>query len=158
MRWYSPVVEEAAVGEAATPEDAVCVHHPGRRAEATCAGSGAYVCPLCAVKLNGQVFDTAFVEAGGSTVLGQALRREIARPDRQTNQAFFASVVLFFLPILFPLAGMIYAVQHLRLRARDPLYRAVARHRWAVMSLVGQAVLLVGGVVAVAALALGVRF
>ena len=132
--WFSPVERVAEVGAAATPDDAVCAHHPGRRAEAVCAGSGAYVCPLCAVELNGRTFDVAYVEAGGATELGRALQRELPRPDRHAIQCAllpFIPVCVFVGP-LFWIGALAYGVKHFRLRRADPLYREVSRHGWVV--------------------------
>ena len=132
--WFSPEERTAEVGAAATPDDAVCAHHPGRRAEAVCAGSGAYVCPLCAVELNGQTFDVAYVEAGGATDLQAALKRELPRPDRHAIQCAFLPIipVCWFVGPLFWIASLALAARHFRLRKTDPLYREVSRHGWVV--------------------------
>ena len=143
VRWFAPVEEEATVGEAATPDDATCAHHPGRKAEAVCAGSGAYLCPLCTVRLQGRVFDVEYVEAGGVTDLEKAMQRELPRPDR-------SAILLTYLPLLFScigpilwIAALVYGAKHLRLRKQDPLYRQVAMHGWAVFAMILSGLLIV---------------
>src|SRR3712207_1092454 len=50
---FTAKVLAVEAAEAALPDDATCAHHPRKRATAVCAGTGDYVCSLCAVELEG---------------------------------------------------------------------------------------------------------
>ena len=134
VEWFTPREgpgTPAGVGAAAVPGDATCLHHPHRRAEAVCARSGAYLCPLCTLHLHGEDLDVAFVEAGGVPALENEFRRKLQRPDRVAlYAAMFSLPLLTCCGPLFGIVAVVFAGVHLRQRARDPLYREVARHGW----------------------------
>jgi len=125
---------------AAMPDDATCAHHPSKRASATCAGSGDYICPLCAVELNGQTFSAQYLESAGKQTAGKAFERYLDRPDRAASQAIILSFLFagcFFVgPIAVPYA--IYQFfRMLKLRRSDPFYaRLVTRRNTIALGLV----------------------
>src|SRR5580658_2840979 len=61
--WRLPA--DVTSAEAALPEDAVCIHHPRKKAVAVCAGTGDYVCSLCAIELNGQTYSAEYLNGPG---------------------------------------------------------------------------------------------
>src|SRR5262245_48239980 len=50
---FQPVATRVDLAETALPDDAVCAHHPGKRAVAVCAGTGDFICALCAIDVGG---------------------------------------------------------------------------------------------------------
>ena len=51
---FRPLAVKVERAKEALPEDAVCAHHPTKQAVEVCAGTGDYICSLCAVKLEGK--------------------------------------------------------------------------------------------------------
>ena len=121
-----PKNSDAAPAEAARLEDAVCAHHPGKKAVAICAGSGDYICSLCKVELNGNVYSVQYLDRGGKEVASKAFANKMLRPDRKMSYAFLLS---WFMPIVFPIIAIYNIVQFrqvLRQRREDPIYREVS--------------------------------
>jgi uncharacterized membrane protein len=117
----------------AMPDDAACVHHPSKRAVATCAGSGDYICSLCMVEIDGQTFGAAYLATAGKAKASRAFDRYIARPDTHIVTAIVWSYVLcfFVIPTLIGIPAAIYQFLKVRkLRREDPLYaKIVSRNR-----------------------------
>jgi hypothetical protein len=129
-----PVTVDA--GEAALPEDAACIHHPRKRATAVCAGTGDYICALCAVEIGGQTFGAAYLAAGGKDKAAQAFDRTIPRPDNQIATYLICLFVPYVNFILIPFAfiwiphAFFLYFKALRLRRENPLFaRLMSRSR-----------------------------
>lgn len=116
-----PKVDQAA--RPAMPDDAVCVHHPGKQAVHVCAGSGDYICQLCSVEIEGETYSAQYLEAGGQKLLSEAFDRTLPRPDRAVIFYLLLCVPFFYLaPLLLPLA-LYNFYRMFRLRATMRLYR-----------------------------------
>ena len=114
--------------ETALPEDAACAHHPRKRATAVCAGTGDYICALCAVDLNGQTYSAQYLDAGGKEKATQAFDRKLARPDVYVYTylvcifiPYVNFVLIPFVPIWVPHAFVLY-FRSLRMRRENPLF------------------------------------
>ena len=111
--------------EDALPSDAVCVHHPAKRAVALCEGSGDYICALCRVDVDGESFSAQFLERAGKGKLKKAFGRHLERPDRIIRTA----VILLFIPgfnVLMLIAWPWLIFKYFRMmrqRREDPVYR-----------------------------------
>jgi signal peptidase I len=121
---------------AALPEDATCLHHPRKKAVAVCAGTGDYVCSLCAIELNGQTYSAEYLNGPGKNLAGKAFDRMLPRPD---SQILFYMLLCFvpYLNVIFiafafvwiPHAIYLY-VKLLRLRRQNEvLARVVGQGR-----------------------------
>src|SRR3569623_704123 len=80
---FSPRQVEIVSAETAIADDAACLHHPRKKAVAVCAGTGDYICSLCAIELNGTTYSAQYLNAGGKETVGKAFDRTIKRPDTQ---------------------------------------------------------------------------
>lgn len=112
------------------PEDAACAQHPNRRAVATCAGSGDFICALCSVEVEGKTFSAKYLESGGKTKIKDAFERHMKRPDREAIQMAAISFVpcLFFLSPLWVALGIFKLVKAHKMRRENPLFaRAVSK-------------------------------
>ncbi|MFA7237084.1 MAG: hypothetical protein WC058_09485 [Phycisphaeraceae bacterium] len=108
----------------ALPEDAACAHHPTKRAEHVCAGTGDYICSLCAVEIDGKTYSAAYLSHAEQEVTAGKLDRYLKRPDR--------AIIVFFILSIFPytaIAGPVLWVlawirlfRTLKLRKTDPLF------------------------------------
>ena len=130
-RWHgeaylcNPVAVEIEAAKAVLPDDATCVHHPTKQAVAVCAGSGDYVCSLCAITLDGETYSAQYLNKVGKKKAEKAFERRLARPDREVSLCLL--FCLFFtiaIPICLPLA-IRSLVKMIRQRRTDPLYRQV---------------------------------
>jgi hypothetical protein len=125
--WRIPV--NSATAESALPEDATCIHHPRKKATATCAGTGDYICSLCAVELNGQVYSAQYLDKGGKEKLGSSFERYLPRPDSQIGLYLLLSFIPYVNVAAIPFAflwiphGFVLYFRALRLRRENPLYR-----------------------------------
>jgi hypothetical protein len=90
--WRLPA--DVTSAEAALPEDAVCIHHPRKKAVAVCAGTGDYICSLCAIELNGQTFSAEYLSNAGRATLSRAFDRFLPRPDSYVMTYF----ICYFIP------------------------------------------------------------
>ncbi len=126
--------------ETALPEDAVCVHHPRKRATAVCAGTGDYICSLCSVELNGETYGANYLAAGGKDKAAKAFDRNLPRPDNYITTylilIFVPYVNVVMIPFAFiwiPHAFILYA-RSLRMRRENPLF-ARLMGRWRVITI-----------------------
>jgi hypothetical protein len=109
----------------ALPEKAVCAHHPTKQAWAVCAGTGDYICSLCAVEVGGRIYGAGYLDRAGRETLEKTYSRHLARPDATVVYLLLASFLIFFLaPALLPFAAVRY-YQAVKLRGSDPIYRRV---------------------------------
>jgi hypothetical protein len=128
---FSPRVLDTQPAAAAMPEDATCLHHPRKKAVAVCAGTGDYICSLCAVELNGQTYSAEYLNSAGKNLAGKAFERSLPRPDSQIYLyllcCFIPYVNFIFLPFAFiwiPHAVLLY-FKTLRLREENPILKRI---------------------------------
>jgi len=93
---FHPIDLKIDGGQAALSDDAACVHHPSKRAEAICAGTGDYICALCSIDHGGQVFSAEYLNTAGANTAGKAFDRTLDRPDRTVR--FY--IILCFIPYI----------------------------------------------------------
>lgn len=108
----------------ALPDDAVCLHHPDKRAVSVCAGTGDYICALCAVELDGQTYSAAFLGGAGRDVWRRATDRYLPRPDRLLGLYALVSLLCLTAPFLLPFAVYGY-YRVFRVRRDSELHRRV---------------------------------
>jgi hypothetical protein len=126
---FSPRVLAATSADIALPDEATCLHHPRKKATAICAGTGDYICSLCAVEINGQTFGAEYLNSAGKDKAGKAFDRTLERPDSR----IVLYLLLLFIPyinfVVIPLAfvwlphAFYLYFKALRLRRENPLYR-----------------------------------
>jgi hypothetical protein len=128
---FNPLPITVETAERALPQDATCLHHPTKKAVAVCAGTGDYICSLCAIELNGQVYSASYLSGAGKDKVGKSFERYLERPDSRI--AMF--LMLCFVPVAnyvviptcflwVPYSFYLYA-KALRLRRTNPLYARV---------------------------------
>lgn len=128
MRFEPVAVADLETPDQAVGEDITCVHHPNKKAEAICAGTGDYICSLCAIEVGEKTYSAAFVNRGGLKELEAHFDRRLPRPDRLIVQLFLISVFPWTAiagPFLYPWAIVKY-FQFLRLRRESDLFRRVS--------------------------------
>ena len=157
---FSPKALTAERAEAALPEDAVCLHHPSKRATAVCVGTGDYICSLCSVEIDGQTYSAEYLNAGGNQTAKKAFDRKLPRPDSY----IYLYLLLLFVPyvnvLMIPFAfvwiphAVVLYVRALRLRKENPLFaRVMGRGRVVTLPIL-LGLVSVGWVVGVVALTL----
>lgn len=122
---------EALPTEEAHGDDATCVHHATKKATATCAGSGDYICPLCTVEIEGKPYSLQYLEHAGAHVMEHQFQRYLPRPD---SHIMIYVALVFFVPFTYlwlilsvvwlPHAYALY-FSAIQLRKRNPLFREV---------------------------------
>jgi hypothetical protein len=144
---FDPAPPQIDRPEQALPEDATCTHHPGKRAEAICAGTGDYICSLCAVTVNGETYSAAYLNRPEARQhLAGSWEQQLARPDRRIRWLVLLSIFPWCQAALAPLfvvwAGIEY-VRMLHMRRNHPMYaRLVGRASTVIVPLVLIGVLL----------------
>jgi hypothetical protein len=132
--FFNPLPIQVEHSEQALAEDATCLHHPTKKAVAVCAGTGDYICALCAVELNGETFSAAYLNTTGkdqTSKASKAFARYLDRPD----SLIISLIVACFIPYVnfifaptsifwIPYAFYLYA-KALRMRRTDPIFRRV---------------------------------
>jgi hypothetical protein len=116
----------AARPEAALDGEATCYDHPAKRAVAACQQCGRFVCQLCAVEFNGQVWCPTCVAAGS----GQA---RVVNPDAARilydsiamSGLLVSSLVFWPISVLTGPAAVIFAI----VNWKKPL-SLVRKSRW----------------------------
>jgi hypothetical protein len=111
------------------PDDAVCAHHPNKRAEAICAGTGDYICSLCSVSVNGQTYSAAYINRPEARQqMPSTWEQDLPRPDRRIRWLVLLAIFPYCQALLGPVflawAGFEY-VRLLRMRQTHPLIRRV---------------------------------
>lgn len=127
-----PIAVTAA--ESALPEDSACIHHPTKKATAICAGSGDYICSLCAIDVDGQTFSAEFLNKNklGKAKLGKAFDRYLPRPDSHIFVLIVCSIFVPYVDFVL-LAGACFWIPYafhlyfkaLRLRRENELFNRV---------------------------------
>jgi len=119
---FTPVPITIEHSEQAVGEDATCIHHPTKRATVICAGTGDYICPLCAIELDGKTYSAAYLQNVGKEKVTQVFDIYLERPD---NYITMLLAVTFFLVLLAPIT-MSYSFylffKMRRLRKTNPRY------------------------------------
>lgn len=111
----------------AMPEEATCAHHPGKRAVDVCAGTGDYICSLCAIEIAGRVYSAEYINRAGADLIGQHLQRTLPRPDRMVSLVVLLMLVPCFWWVAWALviwAAVLY-VRMIRQYRTDALYQRV---------------------------------
>ena len=120
-----PLREKALLAQEALPDKAVCAHHPTKQAEAVCAGTGDYICMLCAVELDGKIYSAEYLNRAGRDSLEKNYARYMNRPDQELNMYLVGLIFLWILsPVLIPLAIHKF-FGALKQRKTDKLYARV---------------------------------
>lgn len=129
---FHPAARQVDKPVDALPEDATCAHHPTKRAEHVCAGTGDYICSLCAVEIDGKTYSAAYLSHAEQKVAAGKLDRYIKRPDRVIILFFVLSIILtacifpaILGPVFWVLAWM-RLFKTLKLRKTDPLFAQLA--------------------------------
>ncbi|GJM24079.1 MAG: hypothetical protein DHS20C16_04940 [Phycisphaerae bacterium] len=78
---FNPLELSVDSGELALADDATCVHHPTKRAEAVCDGTGDYICALCSIEHEGNVYSAEYLNTAGAKIIAKGFDRRIERPD-----------------------------------------------------------------------------
>lgn len=125
--FYDPVPASVEQAQTALPDDATCVNHPTKKAVHICAGTGDYICSLCAVEIANGIFSANYVDTHGEKALAKHFQKTLPRPDRLLRFTAVAAVVLtcmYIGPLLFFL-GPLFWWRMLRQRKQSELYRRV---------------------------------
>jgi hypothetical protein len=128
---FSPKALEIEPAKPAMPEDAACNHHQRKKAVAVCAGTGDYICSLCAIELNGQTYSAEFLNGPGKDITGKAFEINLPRPDSQIRTyivccfiPYINAIFVVFAFIWIPHAFFLYA-RALKLKRENELFRRV---------------------------------
>jgi hypothetical protein len=125
---FSPAPLDVRSAELALPNDATCIHHPTKKAVAVCAGTGDYICSLCAVQLDGETYSADYLSAAGKEKANKAFLRTLPRPDGRARLylllPFIPYVNLAAIPFAFIWLphGFVLCGRCARLRRQDPLF------------------------------------
>lgn len=125
--FYDPVPFSVEQAETALPEDATCINHPSKKAVDVCAGTGDYICSLCAVEIAGQTFSANYVNQHGQKALAKHFQRKMSRPDRVLRFLMVAGIILSCALVgpIFIIASPFLWWKMMKLRKTDQLYRQV---------------------------------
>jgi hypothetical protein len=124
-QYFDPAPLETTSAKDALPDDAECIHHPGKTATEICAGSGDYICALCAITVDGKTYGAEYLDKGGRDKVAVAFDRHLERPDSTVVVLLllllpFNVVWVMLTPIWAPY-GVYKLIQAQRLRQSDPL-------------------------------------
>lgn len=132
---FQPLDAKVEFAQDALPDDATCVHHPRKRATATCSGSGDYVCALCCIEIEGKPYSAQYLDTAGKDAIGEAFDRFLPRPDRTVARflllcfAFPLNVYwLMGAPIWIPI-GYFGLMKASRLRHQNVMYHEAVSKR-----------------------------
>jgi len=133
---FQPTAAPVEPAHDALPDDAVCTHHPGKRATNICAGTGDYICSLCSIEVDGQTYSAQHLNTAGKEKIQKAFDHRLARPDRAVvlymGLCLVPYVNVFWIlgmPIWIPM-GYFKLVKANRMRHENPLFaRLVSRGR-----------------------------
>lgn len=135
VRLFAPVVLKEEEAAPAMPDDSVCAHHPAKRAEHVCAGTGAYICSLCAVHHQGEILSAAYLNTSAGKARTQVLfASTIPRPDSIVSLICICLLIPYVgcvgwlaLPFLVPWSFVLLARAARLRREGDPVYARVVR-------------------------------
>jgi len=148
---FHPLTLQADESLEAMPEDATCIHHPAKQAVTQCAGTGDYVCALCAVEINGKTYSAQYMNTkAGKKNAAEAFDRYLERPDRAASTMLLLTLLFMILaPITIP-AAIYYYFKSRSLRKKNPLYARVIKKttsKWVYIVLLIIFILIIGAVV-----------
>jgi hypothetical protein len=155
---FSPKEVDVTAAATALPDEATCLHHPTKKATAVCAGTGDYICSLCAIDVNGQTYSAQYIESGGKEKVGGAFAQTLPRPDRRIH----VYLLLLFVPYIdvifllgaflwIPHSFVLYA-RALQMRREDPIFARLMGTTSVVLLPIVLALVGIGWLVGVAAL------
>jgi len=122
---FKALREKAEIARAATQDKAVCAVHPTKQASAVCAGTGDYICSLCAVEVDGKIFGASYLNKAGRKTMAKSFARRLERPDGAISVYLLLTLMMWFLgPLFIPLAIYSYS-KALKQRKNDEMYRRV---------------------------------
>lgn len=85
--------------ENALPENAVCLHHPNKKAMHTCSATGDYICALCAIELDGAVYGVEYLNStAGRQKIREIYKCILKRPDR--------IILVYFITLIIPIINI----------------------------------------------------
>ncbi len=129
---FTPLEPSVDRVDTASEQHAICAHHPENRAVAECAGTGNYICALCAVDIDGATYSVQFLDsAAGEAVLSERFASSLPRPDRLVwhllafTLVFPITVIMLFLSFVWVPVAFIYWAKLIRMRQGNELYRRV---------------------------------
>lgn len=125
----------------ASEQHAICAHHPANCAVAECAGTGNYICALCAVDIDGITYSVQFLDsAAGKAMLSERFATSLPRPDRLVWHLlaflliFPITLIMLFLAFIWVPVGFAYWLKSIRLRRSNRLYTRIVG-RWKVAAM-----------------------
>ncbi len=136
---FTPALPESDDAKPALPEDATCITHPTKQATKICAGTGDYICSLCAIEVKGEIYSAHYIsQSQGSKKLQSEFERRHPRPDREVRNYLLLTIIppFFYFGFVWLILGLIRYVQMVNLRRTSERYR----------SMVGRTSVVVGGV------------
>ncbi|MDH5509731.1 MAG: hypothetical protein OEZ32_05175 [Nitrospinota bacterium] len=117
--------EKTEIAGSATPDMAVCAVHPTKQAIAVCAGTGDYICSLCAVEVDGNIFGADYLSKAGRKTVAKSFARHLDRPDGAIGFWILLTIFIVFLgPLFIPLAIHSYT-KAWKLRKNDAIFKRV---------------------------------
>lgn len=120
---YNPPPRRAQTSELAFEGQATCAHHPDKQATAICTGTGDYICPLCAVEIDGRVYAAQYIDRVGLKTIDSGAAPELGRPDRMIHSWFVLSVLFVLLSPMFFGLSIYSLIRMFAQRSKDPFYR-----------------------------------
>ncbi len=113
--FFNPVEMLVPQAELALPEYAACINHPQKKATAVCAGTGSFICPLCAVELKGKTYSVQYLDSeAGKQQTDELAPRYLQRPDRKVPGVLLVLLIPYvdaFIFLPFPLWAIYCYVQ-----------------------------------------------
>ncbi len=129
---FSPLAVQINAAESALPDEATCMHHPSKKATTVCAGTGDYICSLCAIEVEGQTYSAQYIDSGGKKNLNAAFAQTLPRPDRRINIYLAMAIVVPYINIVMIALGFLWIphgfILHRRarqMRRENPLFKRV---------------------------------
>ena len=129
---FNPLPWRGDAVDAASEEHAICAHHPEHKATAICQGSGNYICPLCAVEIDGKTYSVQFLDSPpGRHIIVQKFNSMIPRPDRMAWRLLIyvllppITFVMLYLSFIWIPVAIYYYVKAIRQRRGDILFRRI---------------------------------
>lgn len=111
-------------------DHAICATHPTKRAIATCAGSGDYICSLCRVRIDGKDYSVHYVDRAVNDKKSPLVINTLNRPDRMVRNMLILSVFLFPLSLVFFVISFLNVNKVNQLRVENPLFAEVVSPRY----------------------------
>lgn len=122
---FNPIEHKIEYAQAAMADDAVCLHHPTKRATTVCAGTGDYICSLCAIELDGKIYGAHYLSTAGIEVARMAFTNRLPRPDSEVLIACITSIPFFYVSPFIFCYGLWRLIEAFKLRRTNPLFAQV---------------------------------